>query len=78
VIEPFDDDAHCNLSLDVNSAAVANYVSVEKLDKEGNKVVGATVKDELTGEVFSIRAKTIISAVFVTNSLSLSHSLIIC
>lgn len=54
------DDARMNISLILTAvqygAAVANYLEVIQLNKE------ATVKDNLTGKSFNIRAKTFINA----------------
>ncbi|WP_458115415.1 glycerol-3-phosphate dehydrogenase/oxidase [Arthrobacter sp. D2-10] len=43
-------------------AKAANRVSVENFLREGERVVGARVKDQETGEEFDIRAKQIVNA----------------
>lgn len=44
-------------------ATVANYVQVEKLVKdESGKVVGAELKDKLTGDTFTVHADVVINA----------------
>ncbi|GAB3544937.1 glycerol-3-phosphate dehydrogenase/oxidase [Arthrobacter tumbae] len=43
-------------------AKAANRVSVENFLREGERVVGARVKDQETGEEFSIRAKQVVNA----------------
>jgi glycerol-3-phosphate dehydrogenase len=43
-------------------AAVANYVEVLGLDKEGGIVKGASLVDRLSGEHFSVRSKVIVNA----------------
>lgn len=59
------DDARTNLAIAVTAAqygaSIANYCTVvEFLKASGsNKVVGAIVRDELTGEKFTVKAKTI-------------------
>jgi glycerol-3-phosphate dehydrogenase len=46
----------------LKGAAVANYVEVTGLDKEGGKVRGAWLADRLSGETFPIRAKVVVNA----------------
>jgi len=46
----------------LKGAAVANYVEVTGLDKEGETVMGARLTDHLSGEAFSIRSKVIVNA----------------
>lgn len=43
-------------------AAVANYCKVVALQKKGDKVTGALVRDEISGEEFAIKAKAVINA----------------
>ena len=43
-------------------AQVANYTRVVSLLKEGDRVVAATAQDQLTGDRFTIQAKTIVNA----------------
>jgi glycerol-3-phosphate dehydrogenase len=43
-------------------ASIANYVQVEQLLRDGQRVTGATVRDVLTGERFTVRAKLVINA----------------
>ncbi|MGC1216651.1 MAG: glycerol-3-phosphate dehydrogenase/oxidase [Phormidesmis sp.] len=43
-------------------AQVANYTRVVNLRKEGDRVVAATAQDQLTGDRFTIQAKTIVNA----------------
>jgi len=42
-------------------AAMANYVEAVGFEKQANRIVAANVKDILTGETFSIRAKLIVN-----------------
>ncbi len=44
-----------------HGAAAANYVKVTSLDKVNGRAVGARVKDELSGETFSISASRVIN-----------------
>ncbi len=46
----------------IKGAAVASYVEVLGLDKEGPKVKGARLMDRLSGEAFSIRSKVVVNA----------------
>ncbi|KAH7102531.1 DAO-domain-containing protein [Auriculariales sp. MPI-PUGE-AT-0066] len=61
-------DARMNMALIMTAvqqgAAVANYVEVTKLHKSDDtgKLYGASVKDNLTGQTWDIRAKGIINA----------------
>lgn len=65
-IEYRSDDAR--LVIETMKAAVAkgvnalNYVKVEKSTHANGRVNGAVVKDEITGESFEVKAKTIINA----------------
>lgn len=43
-------------------AQVANYARVTNFLKEGDRVVAATAEDQLTGDRFTIQAKTIVNA----------------
>lgn len=43
-------------------AEVANYVRLQSLRLEGNRVVGAVAQDRLTGETFDIRAAYVVNA----------------
>ncbi|HMV48757.1 MAG TPA: glycerol-3-phosphate dehydrogenase [Blastocatellia bacterium] len=43
-------------------AAIANYTKVERFLREGGKIAGAQLRDELEGESFEVRAKTVINA----------------
>ena len=43
-------------------ATLVNYVKVTSVQKKFAKVAGVTVKDEFTGEEFSLRGKAIINA----------------
>ncbi len=43
-------------------ATLVNYVKVTSVQKKFSKVAGVTVKDEFTGEEFSLRGKAIINA----------------
>jgi glycerol-3-phosphate dehydrogenase len=47
---------------DANGAAIANYVTAEKLLLRDGKVEGCTVRDTMTGACFDIRAKTVLVA----------------
>ncbi|KAH7885511.1 FAD dependent oxidoreductase-domain-containing protein [Phlebopus sp. FC_14] len=60
-------DARMNVALIMTAvklgATVANYCGVTDLHKDADgKLIGAQVKDELTGRAFSVRAKGIINA----------------
>lgn len=44
------------------NAAIANHVEVVGFAKENGKIVSATVKDNVTGEEFSIKAKAFVNA----------------
>jgi glycerol-3-phosphate dehydrogenase len=48
-------------SASMAGANLANYVRVEELLKEGNRVVGAKVKDVIGGEYFRIHAKIVVN-----------------
>ena len=60
------DDSRTNLAIALTAAqrgaAISNYCTVVDLlrEKESKKVTGAIVRDELTGEIFSINSKTIL------------------
>lgn len=60
------DDARMALALAQTAAdhgaAVVNYVRVEALLKEGDRVQGARVRDEETGTEFDIRAQAVVNA----------------
>lgn len=60
------DDARMNVSLALTAAeqgaTVANHVSVESLLKTGQKISGANLKDEISGERFEIKAQVVINA----------------
>lgn len=62
------DDARFNVGLALTAAlygaAVANHTEVVSLlhDDEGKTIVGAKVRDVLTGEEFDVRAKAVINA----------------
>ncbi|MGB7248248.1 MAG: glycerol-3-phosphate dehydrogenase/oxidase [Phormidesmis sp.] len=43
-------------------AQIANYVSAIDFCKEGDRVVAANVEDQLTGDRFTIQAKTVVNA----------------
>jgi glycerol-3-phosphate dehydrogenase len=47
---------------DANGAAIANYVTAEKLRERGGKVEGCSVRDGMTGAGFDIRAKSVLVA----------------
>ena len=60
-------DARMNISIALTAArlgaSIANHVKVESLVKGSDgKVQGARVKDMLTGETFSVKAKSVINA----------------
>ena len=58
------DDARTNLAIAQTAAregaAMANYCEVTELLRDGKKVIGAVIRDEMTGETFPVRAKTIL------------------
>ncbi|KAI5640684.1 FAD dependent oxidoreductase domain-containing protein [Phthorimaea operculella] len=60
------DDARMNLAIALTAARhganIVNHVSVTKLIKKGGKLVGASLKDELTGKEWDVKAKCIINA----------------
>ena len=43
-------------------ASIANYVAVEKLRRRGDRIEGVTVRDQLSGNGFDIRARVVINA----------------
>ncbi len=43
-------------------AAIANYVEALEFMRQGNRVVGVKVRDELTGEVLHIKGKMVVNA----------------
>ncbi len=68
-VEYFDgqfDDARLAINLaqtsDEYGACLVNYIEVEELTKENKKVTGALVYDHLSGQNFSIRARSVINA----------------
>ncbi len=73
------DDARLALNLAQtaieNGAIVLNYFAVTNLIKEKNSVAGVTCKDELTGNVFILKAKAIINAtgVFVDDIIQMDE-----
>jgi len=50
------------IDADAHGAAIANYVSADRLLMRDGKVEGATVHETLTGQSFDIRAKTVLVA----------------
>ena len=52
----------CLIDADANGAAIANYVSADRLLLKGGKVEGVTAHDVMTDAVFDIRAKTVVVA----------------
>ncbi|MCA9836618.1 MAG: FAD-dependent oxidoreductase [Trueperaceae bacterium] len=60
------DDARMNISIALTAAqqgaVLANHVEVTELHKQGGKLTGASVKDTLSGDSFSIRAKVLVNA----------------
>jgi len=50
------------LGADAHGAVVANYVAAGKLLQRDGKVEGCSVRDTVTGEVFDIRARTVLVA----------------
>ena len=50
------------IDADAHGAALANYVSAEKLLLRGGKVEGCSVRDCMTGASFDIRARTVLVA----------------
>jgi len=59
-------DARMNISIAITAArhgaTIANHVKVEELIKTDGVVSGARVRNQLTGEEFSIQAKSVINA----------------
>ena len=59
-------DSRMNIALIMTAvqqgAIVANHVEVTSLDKDSGKLIGARVKDTVTGGEWKIRAKGIINA----------------
>ncbi|MFN8608059.1 MAG: FAD-dependent oxidoreductase [Vulcanimicrobiota bacterium] len=59
-------DSRMNVSLATTAAAhgaaIANYVEVVSLLKEGGKVVGVQARDKRSGESFPIRARSVVNA----------------
>ncbi|KAG7311148.1 glycerol-3-phosphate dehydrogenase [Plutella xylostella] len=60
------DDARMNLAIALTAArhgaVVANHVKVTKLHKQAGKLTGASVRDELTGKEWDVKAKCVINA----------------
>jgi glycerol-3-phosphate dehydrogenase len=52
----------CLIDADANGAAVANYVSADRLLVRDGKVEGVTAHEVMTGAVFDIRARTVVVA----------------
>jgi glycerol-3-phosphate dehydrogenase len=50
------------IDADAHGAAIANYVSAEKLLLRDGKLEGCSVRDRMTGEEFDIRARTVLVA----------------
>jgi glycerol-3-phosphate dehydrogenase len=50
------------LSAAENGATVVNHARVTKLIKEGNRITGVEVKDELTGETLQAKGKLVVNA----------------
>lgn len=60
------DDARLNVEVAMKAVdlgcALANYLEVVEIIKEGNRCCGARVKDVLTGEIFTINATVVLNA----------------
>jgi len=60
------DDARLALALartaDAHGAAVVNYARVERLLKEGGRIIGAEIVDQESGERFTVHARVIVNA----------------
>ncbi|XP_063237646.1 glycerol-3-phosphate dehydrogenase, mitochondrial [Bacillus rossius redtenbacheri] len=60
------DDARMNLAVAMTAtrhgATLANHVKVLQLHKEGGRLSGARVRDELTGKEWDVRAKCVVNA----------------
>jgi len=52
----------CLIDADAHGAAIANYVSADRLLLKDGKVEGVTVHEVMTGAAFDIRAKTVMVA----------------
>lgn len=52
----------CLLSADAAGASLANYTRVESFVREGERVAGVRVRDELTGQTAELRAGLVINA----------------
>jgi glycerol-3-phosphate dehydrogenase len=59
-----------------NGATVLNYFSVTNLIKENNSICGVVCKDELTGNIFTIKAKVVVNAtgVFVDDIMNMDEN----
>lgn len=59
-------DSRMNVSIALtaamNGAAIANHVEVLELLREGEKIVGAKMRDTLSGKEWSVRSKVVINA----------------
>ena len=64
----------CLMDAEANGAAIANYVSAEKLLLRGKQVEGAAVRDTMTGQAFDIRAKLTLVAAGPWADLFLEHA----
>lgn len=61
-----EDDARMTVEIvwgaDFMGATCVNYAAAKDLLREGEKVVGATIRDELTGEETNVYARTVVNA----------------
>jgi glycerol-3-phosphate dehydrogenase len=64
----------CLVEADVQGAAIANHLAADKLLMEGKRVIGCTVRDQMSDAVFDIRAKATLVAAGPWADLFLEHA----
>jgi len=64
----------CLIDADESGAAIANYLSAERLLLNGKRVEGSSVRDGLSGDVFDIRAKLTLVAAGPWADIFLEHA----
>jgi glycerol-3-phosphate dehydrogenase len=65
----------CLIDAEAHGAAIANYLSAERLLLRSGKVEGCTVRDAMTAAAFDVRAKTILVAAGPWSDLFLAQAL---
>ena len=64
----------CVIDADAHGAAVANHVAADRLLMQGKRVIGASMRDGLSGEAFDIQAKLTLVAAGPWADLFLEHA----